>query len=48
MRAYDGFIPPNFQQQSVFTFEQFLAGITKRSNQLRLVRLQTFDLEIAD
>jgi hypothetical protein len=46
--THGGFIPPNFQQQFVFTFEQFPGWIMKRSNELLSVCLQTLDQEIVD
>jgi hypothetical protein len=41
--TYGGFIPPNFQQQRVFTFEQFPGWIMKRSNELLSVCLKSLD-----
>ena len=41
--TYGGFIPPNFQQQHVFTFEQFPRWIMKRSNELLSVCLESLD-----
>jgi hypothetical protein len=46
--THGGFIPPNFQQQFVFTFEQFPGWIMKRSNELLSVCLQSLDQEIVD
>jgi len=42
------FIPPDFQQQCVFTFEQFSGWIMKRSNELLSICLQRLDQEIVD
>ncbi len=46
--THGGFIPPNFQQQYVFTFEQFPDWIMKRSNGLLAVCLESLDQEIVD
>ncbi|HEY7506044.1 MAG TPA: hypothetical protein VH621_00425 [Nitrososphaera sp.] len=46
--THGGFIPPSFQQQYVFTFEQFPDWITKRSNQLLALCLDSLDQEIID
>jgi hypothetical protein len=46
--THGGFIPPNFQQQYVFTFERFPAWIMKRSNELLSVCLQSLDQEMVD
>jgi hypothetical protein len=46
--TYGGFIPPNFQQQYVFTFERFPTWIMKRSNELLSVCLQSLDQEMVD
>jgi hypothetical protein len=46
--THGGFIPPNFQQQYVFTFDQFSSWIMKRSNELMSVCLQSLDEEIVD
>ncbi|MEW5839509.1 hypothetical protein [Nitrososphaera sp.] len=46
--THGGFIPPNFQQQYVFTFEQFPKWILKRSNELLAACLESLDQEIAD
>ena len=46
--THGGFIPPNFQQQYVFTFEQFPKWIMRRSNELLAMCLDTLDQEIAD
>jgi hypothetical protein len=46
--THGGFIPPNFQQQHVFTFEQFPNWIMKRSNELLALCLESLDQEILD
>ena len=46
--THGGFIPPNFQQQYVFTFEQFPEWIMKRSNELLGLCLDSLDQEIVD
>jgi hypothetical protein len=46
--THGGFIPPNFQQQYVFTFEQFPDWIIKRSNELLALCLESLDQEIID
>jgi hypothetical protein len=46
--THGGFIPPDFQQQCVFTFEQFPGWIMKRSNELLSICLQRLDQEIVD
>jgi hypothetical protein len=46
--THGAFIPPNFQQQYVFTFDQFSSWIMKRSNELLSVCLQSLDQEIVD
>jgi hypothetical protein len=46
--THGGFIPPNFQLQYVFTFEQFPAWIMKRSNELMSLCLESLDQEIID
>jgi hypothetical protein len=46
--THGGFIPPNFQQQHVFTFEQFPNWIMKRSNELLALCLENLDQEILD
>jgi hypothetical protein len=46
--THGGFIPPNFQQQYVFTFDQFSRWVMKRSNELLSVCLQSLDQEIVD
>ena len=46
--THGGFIPPNFQQQYVFTFEQFPDWIMKRSNELLSICLESLDQEIID
>ncbi|HXG05901.1 MAG TPA: hypothetical protein VNI77_01075 [Nitrososphaera sp.] len=46
--TYGGFIPPNFQQQYVFTFDQFPSWIMKRSNELLSLCLEGLDQEIVD
>lgn len=46
--THGGFIPPNFQQQYVFTFEQFPEYIMKRSNELLAQCLESLDQEIVD
>jgi hypothetical protein len=46
--THGGFIPPNFQEQQVFTFEQFPEWIMKRSSDLLARCLESLDQEIAD
>lgn len=46
--THGGFISPNFQQQHVFTFEQFPNWIMRRSNELLAMCIDTLDQEIAD
>ena len=46
--THGGFIPPNFQQQYVFTFEQFPQWIMGRSNELLAMCIDTLDQEISD
>lgn len=46
--THGGFIPPSFQQQYVFTFEQFPDWIMKRSNDLLSRCLDSLDQEIVD
>ncbi len=46
--THGGFIPPSFQQQYVFTFEQFPDWIMKRSNELLALCLDSLDQEIVD
>jgi hypothetical protein len=46
--THGGFIPPNFLEQYVFTFEQFPGWIMKRSNELLSICLQSLDQEIVD
>jgi hypothetical protein len=46
--THGGFLPPNFQQQYVFTFEQFPNWIIKRSNELLALCLESLDQEIID
>lgn len=46
--THGGFIPPSFQQQYVFTFEQFPDWIMKRSNDLLSRCLDSLDQEIID
>jgi hypothetical protein len=46
--THGGFIPPNFQQQYVFTFEKFPDWIMKRSNELLSLCLESLDQEIVD
>jgi hypothetical protein len=46
--THGGFIPPNFQQQHVFTFEKFSDWIMKRSNELLALCLESLDQEIVD
>ena len=46
--THGGFIPPNFHQQYVFTFEEFPKWILKRSNELLAMCLESLDQEIAD
>lgn len=46
--THGGFIPPNLQQQYVFTFEKFPDWIMKRSNELLLLCLESLDQEIVD
>ncbi|MGI0012322.1 MAG: hypothetical protein ACREBU_02605 [Nitrososphaera sp.] len=46
--THGGLIPPNFQQQYVFTPEQFPEWIMKRSNELLALCLESLDQELAD
>lgn len=46
--THGGFIPPNFQQQFVFTFDQFPAWLMNRSGELVSQCLETLDQEIID
>lgn len=46
--THGGFIPPNFQQQFVFTFEQFPDWIMKRSKELLALCLDSLDQEVVD
>lgn len=46
--THGGFIPPNFQQQYVFTFEQFPDWIMKRSKELLALCLDSLDQEVVD
>jgi hypothetical protein len=46
--THGGFLPPNFQQQYVFTFEQFPEYIMKRSSELLAQCLESLDQEIVD
>ena len=46
--THGGFIPPNFQQQYVLTFEKFPDWIMKRSNELLSLCLESLDQEIVD
>ena len=46
--THGGYIPPNFQQQFVFTFEQFPDYIMNRSRELLSMCLDSLDQEIAD
>ena len=46
--THGGFIPPNFQMQYVFTFEQFPEYIMNRSNELLALCLDSLDQEISD
>jgi hypothetical protein len=46
--THGGFIPPNFHQQLVFTFDQFPDWIMKRSNELLSLCLESLDQEIVD
>ena len=41
--TFGGFIPPNFQQQYVFSFEEFPSWIMKRSNELLFICLESLD-----
>jgi hypothetical protein len=44
--TYGGFMPPDFQQQYTFTFEQFSHWLIKRSSDLFLLCLENLDQEI--
>jgi hypothetical protein len=44
--THGGFIPPNFQQQFVFTLEEFPAWIIQRSHDLLLQCLESLDEQI--
>lgn len=46
--THGGYIPPNFQQQFVFTFEQFPDYIMNRSKELLSMCLESLDQEICD
>ena len=46
--THGGYIPPNFQQQYVFPFDKFPEWITKRSNELLSLCLESLDQEIVD
>lgn len=46
--THGGYIPPNFQQQFVFTFEQFPDYIMNRSKELLAQCLDSLDQEITD
>jgi hypothetical protein len=46
--THGGFIPPNFQQQYVFTFEQFPDWIMKGSEELLALCLDSLNQEIVD
>jgi hypothetical protein len=46
--THGGFIPPNVQQQFVFTFDKFPEWITARSGELLSRCLETLDLEVID
>ena len=46
--THGGYIPPSFQQQFVFTFEQFPDWILKRSGELLSLCLENLDQEIVD
>lgn len=46
--THGGFIPPNFQQQHVFTLEQFPDWIMKRSNELLALCIDSLDQELTD
>ncbi len=46
--THGGYIPPNFQQQFVFTFEQFPDYIMNRSKELLSICLDSLDQEITD
>ncbi len=46
--THGGYIPPNFQQQFVFTFEQFPDYIMNRSKELLSMCLESLDQEIID
>ena len=46
--THGGFIAPNFQQQFVFTMDQFPDWIMKRSNELLALCLESLDQEIVD
>jgi len=46
--THGGFIPPNFQQQYVFTFDKFPEWIMNRSGELAARCLETLDQEIVD
>ena len=46
--TYGGFIPPDVQQQYIFTFEQFSHWILKRSSDLLALCLENLDQEISD
>ncbi|MEO9321100.1 MAG: hypothetical protein ABI361_10535 [Nitrososphaera sp.] len=46
--THGGFIPPNFQQQFVFTLDKFPEWIMNRSNELVARCLETLDEQIID
>jgi hypothetical protein len=46
--THGGFIAPNFQQQFVFTFEQFPNWIMNRSKELLALCLDSLDQEVVD
>lgn len=46
--THGGFIPPNFQQQYVFTFDQFPSWIMNRSSELLNQCLESLDQEVID
>jgi hypothetical protein len=46
--THGGYISPNFQQQFVFTFEQFPDYIMNRSKELLSMCLESLDQEISD
>ena len=46
--THGGFIPPNIQQQLVFTFDKFAEWIASRSGELLSRCIETLDHEIID